>query len=204
MEKRNGLIVALIGAAGVVLAAVVSGIFDVASGSGGSTAAPPTASSSATAPPSTPAATTSTTAAAPSTQVNSPTPDVRNSGTFTLAMNSGVDLDSEAQNWGVIASNPKCYDRVTDIILTTQPPYGGINECNTTFASIDAEAPVEPSTCTNETAYTSNIDNRGDFIRTGNRACFLTQDGRYGILEIAEHDESRRGVELTVTTWESP
>jgi hypothetical protein len=187
------IVVAVIGALGAIVAALVGGdVINIAPGGAITTGpTPPPTVVTPSPPPTTPPPTETTPTRAPD-----PTPTFkvrRSTGNklLTLSGEYSADLDSMDAAWDV--------ERTTsgedmDVLFY----HGDLYAENGDLSIVSAAAKYE--TCRATTGYEESIY-RTD-LDPGLKVCFRTSEKRYAFVTVKKVSEARNQIELSVTVWE--
>jgi hypothetical protein len=120
-----------------------------------------------------------------------PTPDVlRQSGgtPVTIAWGSGIDLDTDAANWGVDAQS-------YDVFILSSPSIAWA-------AYVLVSEPPIPATCAASTLLVTRLSSAETVV--GQQFCVHTNEERWAYMRIAAIDTEARTISFDVTVWKLP
>jgi hypothetical protein len=120
-----------------------------------------------------------------------PTPEVlRQSGgtPVTIAWGSGIDLDTDAANWGVDAQSH-------DVFVQSSPSISGAEYV------LVSEPPI-PATCAASTLPVTHLTSAETVV--GQQFCVHTNQERWAYVRITAIDTEARTISFDVTVWKLP
>jgi hypothetical protein len=151
--------------------------------------------------PGSPVQTVTVTATGPATSVPQPNTEAvkpLRSGLVTLSEGYSADLDSELQNWDVIAGCGGSCDLWLQDGL--HPGYGGA------IAPVTSTEPSSVDTCAGATAYEPVIDERR--LKKGFRVCIKTTESNFALAQIVKTKTDADGqltqLSFEITVWPRP
>lgn len=108
----------------------------------------------------------------------------------TFAKNYGIDLDSQAPNWGVgeLGTDLRLYQHSSGLNLFV---------ASNTVALMDKQPSYED--CANETVLRDSLD--PEHVATGRRFCAQSSDGRWASITIVGLDRGRERISLDIVVW---
>jgi hypothetical protein len=199
-QKRRinvSIVVAIIGALGAIIAALVAKNYIVINTNPGASGA---GSSSTPAAPSTSSSVPSNTSGG-AVPPNTTSGEVLRKGRITLTNGYCVDLDSTAPNWAVTSdcSTDGAINGKGDIRELTDD--GGLYapNSNNDFAPLDPSQSATFATCDAATDYTTTIDTNS--VIQGLRFCVRTTSGNFALMQVINAHADANDVGLTSATF---